>query len=62
MAASHPHAHDPAHDDHHADHHAHGGVGKYVVVFVLLCLLTLVSFAVGNSQTLRENSPGASCT
>jgi cytochrome c oxidase subunit IV len=63
MAASHPHSHDPAHDDHHddhhADHHAHGGVGKYVVVFVLLCLLTLVSFAVGNSQTLRENSPGA---
>jgi cytochrome c oxidase subunit 4 len=27
-------------------------------VFVALCVLTAISYAVGNSQTLRENSPG----
>ncbi len=56
--------HDPRYpghgfDPHHADDkHGHGGVGKYLVVFVALCVLTGISFAVGNSQTLRENSPG----
>lgn len=54
------HAHTP-HDDHghdaHADH-GHGGVGKYVMVFIALLVLTAISFAVGNSQSLRENSPG----
>jgi cytochrome c oxidase subunit 4 len=39
--------------------HGHGGVGKYVVVFIALLVLTGISFAVGNSQSLRENSPGA---
>lgn len=53
--ADHTHS---AHDDHHDTHHSHGGLGKYVMVFVALCVLTLISFAVGNSQTLRENSPG----
>jgi cytochrome c oxidase subunit 4 len=38
--------------------HGHAGVGKYVLVFIALCVLTAVSFAVGNSQTLRHNSPG----
>jgi cytochrome c oxidase subunit IV len=38
--------------------HGHGGVGKYVVVFIALLVLTAISFAVGNSQSLRENSPG----
>lgn len=38
--------------------HPPHGVGKYVMVFVALCVLTAFSFAVGNSQTLRENSPG----
>jgi cytochrome c oxidase subunit 4 len=56
--ADHAHTH---HDDHghdaHADH-GHGGVGKYVMVFIALLVLTAISFAVGNSQTLRENSPG----
>jgi cytochrome c oxidase subunit 4 len=56
--ADHAHTH---HDDHghdaHADH-GHGGVGKYVLVFIALLVLTAISFAVGNSQTLRENSPG----
>jgi len=41
------------------DHdHGHAGVGKYVLVFIALLVLTAISFAVGNSQTLRENSPG----
>jgi cytochrome c oxidase subunit 4 len=38
--------------------HGHAGVGKYVLVFIALCVLTAISFAVGNSQTLRHNSPG----
>ena len=43
-----------------ADHdHGHAGVGKYVMVFIALCVLTAISFAVGNSATLRHNSPGA---
>ena len=42
----------PGHD------HGHGGVGKYVVVFIALCVLTAISFAVGNSESLRDNSPG----
>ena len=55
---------DPAHPDTHDldeihEHHAPGGVGKYVVVFIALCVLTAISFAVGNSHTLRENSPHA---
>jgi len=38
--------------------HGHAGVGKYVAVFVALLVLTLISFAVGNSESLRHNSPG----
>jgi cytochrome c oxidase subunit 4 len=41
------------------DDHAPEGVGKYVAVFVALCLLTALSFAVGNSHTLRVNAPAA---
>ena len=37
--------------------HGHAGVGKYIAVFVALCVLTAISFAVGNSATLRHNSP-----
>lgn len=41
------------------DHdHGHAGVGKYVMVFIALLVLTLISFAVGNSESLRHNSPG----
>ena len=36
----------------------HGGVGKYIAVFFALCGLTLVSYLVGNSATLREKTPG----
>lgn len=35
------------HASHHAshdDHADHGGIGKYLVVFLLLCLLTMASF------------------
>src|SRR5689334_25058049 len=51
------HGHDP-HEDH-GDHEAgHGGVGKYIAVFFALCGLTLISYLVGNSATLREKTPG----
>jgi cytochrome c oxidase subunit 4 len=57
------HGYDPLEPDNaHADEHAHahgpGGVGKYVLVFIALLVLTGISFAVGNSATLRENAPG----
>lgn len=49
----------------HADHgpdgghgeadHGHGGVGKYVAVFVGLCVLTALSFGVANSPL--KNTP-----
>ncbi len=48
------HGHGSAADGH---DHAHGGVGKYVMVFIALCVLTAISFAVGNSESLRHNSP-----
>lgn len=48
----HGHGEDAGHD------HGHGGVGKYVMVFIALLVLTLISFAVGNSESLRHNSPG----
>jgi cytochrome c oxidase subunit 4 len=39
------------------EHHAPGGLMKYLAVFVALCVLTAISYSVGNSQSLRENSP-----
>jgi cytochrome c oxidase subunit 4 len=39
------------------EHQSPGGLAKYLAVFVALCVLTAISFAVGNSQSLRENSP-----
>ena len=42
----------------HSKHEQHGGLGQYIAVFIALCVLTAISFAVGNSQSLRENSPG----
>ena len=41
----------------HSKHDSHGGLGQYLAVFVALCVLTAISFAVGNSQALREGSP-----
>ena len=62
MAEHHPfdprspgHGYEAAANDH---DHGHAGIGKYVLVFIALCVLTAVSFAVGNSESLRHNSPG----
>jgi cytochrome c oxidase subunit IV len=52
------HSHSDQAPDAHADH-GHGGVGKYVMVFIALLVLTGISFAVGSSESLRDNSPGA---
>jgi cytochrome c oxidase subunit 4 len=54
------HAHPAPHnaDDDLHEHHAPGGLMKYLAVFVALCVLTAISYAVGNSQSLRVNSPG----
>ncbi|NBX30261.1 hypothetical protein EBR04_07465 [bacterium] len=42
QALEHSAAHD--HADGHADDHAHGGIGKYLLVFLALCGLTTMSF------------------
>ena len=42
--------HDADHDD-----HAHGGTGQYLVVFGALCVLTALSFLVGNSPLMTSN-------
>lgn len=44
-----PHSDAPGHDQ------GHGGVGKYLVVFAALCVLTAISFGVGNSKTIMSN-------
>ena len=36
----------------------HGGVGKYLVVFGLLCLLTVISFGVANSALMETKQVG----
>jgi len=41
----------------HSKHESHGGLGQYIAVFVALCVLTVISFAVGNSKSLRDNAP-----
>ena len=40
--------------DHAADHddHAHGGIRQYLMVFATLCVLTTLSFVVGNSSLM----------
>jgi cytochrome c oxidase subunit 4 len=49
-AHDHSHGHDGHydHDDvlaHGGDDHSHGGLGKYIAVFIALCVLTAMSFA-----------------
>jgi cytochrome c oxidase subunit IV len=39
-------------------HESHGSYSTYISVFVALLVLTAISFAVGNSSTLREKTPG----
>lgn len=56
--ADHGHSASHGHDDHHQGEHGHGGVGKYIAVFFALCVLTAISFAVGNWHDLRVSSPG----
>ena len=53
---------DHAHPDKHAHgsaDHGHGGVGKYIMVFLALCGLTAISVFVGSNQYLREHAPAA---
>lgn len=62
MDSKHDHGDNDEHGHEHdaGDHDAggHGGVGKYIAVFFALCGLTLISYLVGNSATLREKTPG----
>jgi cytochrome c oxidase subunit 4 len=53
---SHPHDHDiqARHDS--REEHEHGGIGKYLVVFAALCLLTMCSF-VTYFEFWREHVP-----
>jgi cytochrome c oxidase subunit 4 len=44
-SASHGHA---------QDHEQHGGVGKFVTVFVALCILTAISLIAGNSSAIMR--------
>lgn len=46
-------AHSSAHG-----HEEHGSYSTYIGVFVGLLVLTAISFAVGNSHSLRVNAPG----
>ena len=48
------HHDDHGHDAHGHEEHGHGGLGVYLAVFVSLCVLTAISFAVGNSDTMRR--------
>ena len=42
---------------HHDGDHGHGGVGKYLVVFILLCLLTSASFFTYSSMWPWKDTP-----
>jgi len=58
MSAHGSFGHDEEHAGHSNDNHGHddhGGTGKYIVVFVALCVLTAISFAVGNSPAIMAN-------
>lgn len=57
--AEHEDAHsDDAHGhDEHGDDHGHGGVKQYMAVFGGLCVLTAISFWLGNSP-IKETAPG----
>jgi cytochrome c oxidase subunit 4 len=55
-----------AHDDHghsvhdasHGDGHSHGGLGKYIAVFVALCILTTCSFFTYSDYWPYHDTPG----
>jgi len=44
-------------DAQHADHESHGGLGKYLVVFVMLCILTGASFFTYSSYWPFRDTP-----
>ena len=44
-------------DSQHAEHESHGGLGKYLVVFVLLCILTGASFFTYSPYWPFKDSP-----
>lgn len=53
------HVHEPGHGDHgHAEHAPPPGIGKYVAVFVSLCILTAISFGIANSPIMETASIG----
>jgi cytochrome c oxidase subunit IV len=45
------------HGSHGKEEH-HGSMATYLTVFATLVVLTIISFAVGNSHSLRVNAPG----
>ena len=54
----------PSHDDHdhaiqtgHDSHESHGGIGKYMLVFLALCLLTTMSFLTYSPYWPWRNEP-----
>ena len=44
---------DDGHNDGDHGHDDHGGTGKYITVFIALCVLTLISFLVVNSPIMN---------
>jgi cytochrome c oxidase subunit 4 len=46
------------HAQEHPVDHAHGGVGKYLLVFLALCVLTGISFGVANSPLMESKFTG----
>lgn len=45
------------HGDAHADEHGHGGTGKYIAVFVALCVLTSASFFTASEAWPFKDTP-----
>lgn len=63
------HGHDHGHADHshghaaHAEHHDdHGGIGKYIKVFLLLCVLTTLSFFTYSDAWPYHDTPSVGWT
>lgn len=50
-AGGHGHGHETGHG--HGQEH-HGGSGKFVMVFVALCILTIISLIAGNSSAIMQ--------
>ena len=48
-------AQESAEHEHHQDDHSHGSLGLYLSVFVGLCVLTLISYLIGNSP-IKESA------